>query len=345
MSHDIFDERFYSTRPEWHGLNKLVSAEPTTAVEAWGQMTPYSIRMDDLFRKDPGANLMFTPSGYRAIVREPVPDDPQDRVFGVIGLDYVLIQPQEICEIFDESVQVPVQTLGALGRGETLFMSTLLPTINVKGDIVENYLILISPYLGNASIKTMISPTRPRCKNTLRMAARTATEVYRVTHDQSAQLRLSGWMSGMMSRAKQRTETLQQAFEMFASYAPSYKTLMTIVDKVYIYPKEPTSDDVDQGLASRRVANYELNVKAIDQSRAAVKDLFEGRGTGLEIPACKGTGWGVYNAVAEWENWRRTTNESARGESVLVGARGAAIEKAYNVVYDYAVRAARRQGE
>jgi len=339
--HDLFDERFFSTRPEWHGLGEI-SEIPTTATEAWSRMTPYSIRMADLLISRPGKKPV--PSRYRAIAREPVPDDPIERIFGVIGPDYILIEPQEICEIFDAAVQTPIQTLGALGKGETLFMSVHLPDLNIRGDPVENYLVLISPYFGNAALRTMITPVRPVCRNTLRMASYAATEVYRVTHDPSAQKHLSAWMSGMMTRAKQRTETLQQAFEMFVSYQPSTKIVPNIVERVYSYPEAPAGDDVDVELAARRIANYEATVVTLDRSREAVQELFDGRGTGLEVPACRGTGWGLYNAVAEWENWRHTTNDQSRGESVLVGARGAVIEKAYKVVYDYASRAAKRQG-
>jgi len=340
--HDLFDERFFSTRPEWHDLGEI-SKVPMTAAEAWGRMTPYSVRMSDLFLKL--QNGKYDYSGFRAIVREPVPDDPIERIFGVIGNDYVLIEPQEICEIFDNAVQTPIQTLGSLGKGETLFMSVHLPDLDVKGDLVENYLVLTSPYIGNASIKTMVTPKRPVCQNTLRAAARAATEVYRVTHDVNARKRLANWMAGMMGRAKQRTETLQQAFDMFASYSPSVRTVMNMIEDVYPYPLTPDQPDdpeVDLGLSSRRLEYYASTVETLDRSRQAVRELFDGRGTGLEVKACSGTGWGFYNAVAEWENWRRTTNVQARGESVLVGARGAAIERAYSVVFDYATRAAKR---
>jgi len=339
MSDDIFDNRFFSTRPEWHGKG-LIDSKPSTAVDAWGRVTPYSMRLDDLYYENVDG---LAPSGFRAIIREPIPDDPMNRVFGIVGRDYVLIDPQEICEIFDEAVKAPVQTLGVLGRGETLFITTLLPDMNIKGDHIETYLDVVSPYQGNAALQAMVTPVRVVCRNTLRAATSAATETYRIPHDPLAQRRLKAWMSGMMNRAIIRTQTLSQAFEMFASYTPSVKTVGNIIEKVYSLPEAPSeleASDVD--LYSQRVKSYEETVRSLTRSRQAVHELFDGRGTGMDIQACKGTGWGLYNSFAEWENWRRTTKSGSREESVLVGDRGTVIKKAYSVVFDHAERVSNR---
>ena len=97
-------------------------------------------------------DLVASPSGpvasHKAIIRRPCPGDPEHKVFAVVSAGYQLITPAQFCDLWDRHVKHPIETLGALGQGETFFVSTKLPSFAVKRDEVDNYMLGISPMTG-----------------------------------------------------------------------------------------------------------------------------------------------------------------------------------------------------
>ncbi|MDM7940121.1 MAG: DUF932 domain-containing protein [Methanothrix sp.] len=330
MSHDLFGERFLSNRqPAWHGLG-LIVPEGVSATEAFSRLTPYDVELQGL-RLESGKKIE-----QRAVVRQPVPDDPEEVVFGIVGKDYTLIPPIDICRIWDDAVARPVETIGALGRGEILFVSTYLPEFDIKGDPVESYLLLTSPYSGWEALNIRVTPVRVKCRNTLIAAKQQSSEVYRVVHDRTAYSRLESWLSGIYQRAVQRSETLASFFNIFADLQVQSDTLSEMINEIYPYPTPPR-ENAPKDVVEKRMMYYLENKKILDKSRLAVQELFEGGGTTLDTPACRGTGWGLYNAVVEWEDYRMTKSEEARAKNALFGDRAYRKELAFAVVADRAL--------
>jgi phage/plasmid-like protein (TIGR03299 family) len=315
-----------------------VSQEPLGAVDAFSRITPYSIDLQTL--AVPGNPGLGIP--YRVIVREPTPDDQEFRVFGIVGPEYQLVDPLAVCEAYDQAVNREVETIGCLGFGETLFLTTKLPDMDIKGDLVENYLLIVSPYDGFRAMQIRVTPVRVVCQNTLIAAKRASSEVYRVVHDQYAQSRLEAWLSGLYDRAVARVDLMQQSFEMFAGYQPSTKGVTSILNKIYPEPNT-LRENAPQEVLDRRMVDYEYYRKAAERSKEAVLDLFNGKGTGSDLISTKGTGWGLYNAVVEYEDYRPTSkkDESSRLVNSLFGDRANAKERAYVTIEDYAKKATR----
>ena len=129
IAHNLFGERFVSSRvPAWHQLG-LVLQQPVSARQAWNLAGPYEVGLED---------LVASPSGpvasHKAIIRRPCKGDPKHRVFAVVGAAYQLITPAQFCDLWDQHVRAPIETLGALGHGEVFFVSTKLPSFSVRGD-------------------------------------------------------------------------------------------------------------------------------------------------------------------------------------------------------------------
>ncbi len=337
MTANLFDERFYSLRqPAWHGLG-TVSQEDLGAVEAFSRITPYDIGLKSLFIRE---GKGYKKIGNRAIVRDEVPDDPVQRVFGVVGPEYQLISPLQVCETYDQAITRPVETIGALGQGETLFLTTQLPEIDVKGDIVENYLLIVSPYTGLSAVQIRVTPVRVVCQNTLIAAKSASTEVYRLIHDNHAQENLQKWLVGLYDRAVQKAEVLTQAFQMFASFKPDPQQVQGIVEETYPHPK-PMRQNAPEDVLARRQVDFDYYFNAAERNRSAVLELFQGKGTGMDLEATQGTGWGLYNAVTEWEDYRPTGKDTnANLVNALFGDRAAAKERAYVTIASYAEDAA-----
>lgn len=335
MSADIFGERFVSRRlAAWHPFGRVVE-EDLTAREAYERMGPYRVALrplvvdlgDTVIDLFGGTDLRF---GRRAIVRWPTEADAEFRVFGVVGPGYRLLTPEETCEVFDRAVGRPVETIGALGRGERLFITTKLPAIDVKGDEVELYLALLNPMTGGGAAMALKTPVRVVCANTFVLAERLAVEQYRVVHDEHAAERLERWLKLAYEQAVARVAMLREALEVLADRKVTNVEARTCVARAWQLPAPPRRDCPPE-VYDLRVQRYEATREALERRREAALRLFGGDGTGMDHPACAGTAYGLYNAVVEVEDFRRTSATlDGVTESILFGERAAVKRRAYS---------------
>jgi len=335
MAHNIFNERFYSFRkPAWHGLGQIGENEQT-ATEVFNTMTPYIVTLEPVFTKIGNLKLELP---NKVITRHPIPDDNAYRSFGIVGPDYTIVDPLRTCEIYDEATAKPVETLGVLGQGESLFITTKLPsfTISKNGiiDDVDSYLLLHSPY-GDGAIQVRVTPVRVVCQNTLIAAKAASTESFRIIHDQHVEERMAGWMTGIVDRATKKSEGLAQAFNLMADTLIDDEAAEDTLKRIYVDPKKP-SYVPDQSVLERREKAYEATVKQNETFRENVLEVWNGRGTGMDNDLMKGTVWGLYNSVVEWEDYRPTSQDDSRQYNVLWGDRSLRKENAYAELFTYA---------
>lgn len=329
--HNLFGERFYSHRePAWHGLG-LVTEDEMTAQDAFNATTPFTVTLEPLFTTI-GSQTFELPN--RAIMRHPVPDDPDYKVFGLVGPEYTLVSPLEICEAYDEAVNKPVETLGALGSGETMFLTTRLPSYSIVGDDVDNYLLVVSPYSGNGSIQVRLTPIRVVCQNTLIAAQSASSESYRIAHDTHAFNRLKVWMTGIVDRFETKSVEMQQVFTSMASCRVPDEDVDAILSEVYTEPTGFSISPIPSENAQRQ-AWFEENCETVRRRRQAVKEVFFGQGVGQDSKAAQGTAFGLFNAVVEFEQYRPTTKIKAAQADMLTGSRAKIAERAYTSILNF----------
>lgn len=323
MTASLFGKRFVGHRePAWHNLG-LVVQEEISAREAFQRMGPYEVKLVTV-----RGNVPVGPLPYKVIVRDPTPDDPQHRTFGIVKEGYTLITPANFCDIWDEHVAEPIETIGALGHGETLFISTQLPDFNVRGDEVKNFLLAVSPMTGGQVAEVRITPVRVVCQNTLIASGEMATEFYRIRHDAHAKERLASWLTDAMERALARAEILKEAFNVLADCQLVSSETEEVLAETYPMPRPP-KEDAPPNVMEQRLKAYEDSKVGILHRRASAMELFEGRGTGMDLPATKGTAWGIYNSVVELEDYRRGRGDRAIAEDALFGGRAQAKARAF----------------
>lgn len=321
MGHNIFGDRFGDARqPAWHSLGQVFDKK-VSAVEALGRIGRYEVRLAPAIAD--GIALE-----RNAILRNPTTDDPETRVFGIVTPDYCLIPPEDICTIFDEQVGKPVETIGCLGYGETFFLSTQLPTLDVKGDEIENYLLVSNPMTGLASAEMMVTPMRMVCQNTLVAAGSLATEKLRIVHDSSARQRMADWLRETYTQAETTAKILKDLFELMAAARVRDVEARALFEAAYPLPTKPKTNATKE-VMEQRVKWWNENVQLMERRREGAKMLFEGLGTGMDTQAAKGTLWGALNAVVECEDYRRGRNDDQIGASCLYGERAAAKKRAF----------------
>lgn len=326
MGHNLFGERFADARkPAWHGLGTVFNDE-LTATEALERVGAYSVKLVPATAGD-------IPLDKHAIIRTPTADDPEHRVFGIVGEKYTLLTPQDICSIYDEQVAKPIETIGALGHGETFFVSTQLPTLDVKGDEIENYLLISNPMTGLMSAEIRVTPVRVVCQNTLIASDMMATQKLKIVHDKTAKQRMGEWLRETYSFAETTAKVLKDLFEVMANTKMKDADARQLFEASYPSPPAPKKNATDK-IFEQRVRWWEENVGLMERRREGAKTLYEGMGTGMDTKAAKGTLWGAYNAVVETEDYRRGRNEDQVGASAVFGERAAAKKRAFAYAVD-----------
>lgn len=322
--HNIFGEKFLSHRePAWHRIGHVLD-EPVMASEALERIGTYDVALTPLMTEN------GFKTKYNAIVREPTKEDPTQRVFGVVKGKYHLVTPKNFCSLWDLSVKRTIETLGALGKGEKFFVSTLLPKFDVRGDEMDNYLLAYSPMTGLDSIEVRVTPVRTVCQNTLNIARSMSSEVYKIKHTGEVMNELGVWLSTVYQKSADKAAVLKESFQILASREVKKVEVDSILEKTYPVRDEPKLEDsITSSIFERRHAAWEEETKGMKIRREESQRLLDGEGTALDTPATKGTAWGVLQAVVELEDYRKG-KYIAGSQSSLTGTRALSKERAFS---------------
>lgn len=332
MTTNLFGERFYSLRrPAWHSLG-VVSQEELGAVDAYSRIVPFTISLERMFAEIDGERR---DTKVRAIYRHPTPDDPDYRLLGTVGSEYRLIDPLRLCELYDENVRYPIETMGALGEGSTLFFSTRLPSFDVKKDEIESYMLVDSPYSGNAAIRVRVTPVRVVCQNTLIVARQQATESYAIRHDGEAERDLGIWLGGIIARAEGRIKNMREMFEAMSNKRVTPVDVEALLVASFPDPKLPDLEHPNPAFVERQVGSFEARKRYAEKSRETVRQLFEGAGVGMDREATAGTAFGLFNAVCERAQYASGIRTPAGLWDTISGTRSTEIERAFSAIWNF----------
>ena len=260
---------------------------------------------------------------------------------GITKGRYNLTQPLEYCQIFDKSVNKPVETLGFLGENaEKLFITWILPAINVHGDIVKAFGLLSAGFDGKYGEKLHRVYERVVCENTLSLAISDAEQskdgfagkVYSGKHNSSMHERdLAAWMSYITRQAEEYTAIHESLFCKMQETKIDKSLAYSLFCKVYPLKNELGAFYPDEIRAEKEEGINDYNAKQTD-SRDFALELFAGKG--IEIDS---TLWGGFNAVTEAENHYKKSKKDTT-YSILLGNRQTIMENALKVFEGAIVR-------
>lgn len=318
----------------WHG-KAFVSDREMGAVEA------ASVIENVFYEKRP---VMVMVNGQLqevsdfAIVRSPIPSDPQEQILGFVKKNYKILQPLDICQSFDEFVGAPVETLGFLGqKGEKLFLTWKLPGFDVNGDEVILFGFVACGYDGKFGATLYVVTVRVVCKNTFSVAVLEGEnpdnqkdgrgKIWSGRHNsKNLSNDLGAWMEHVQGRAVAKSAGIQTMFQnMAATKIEDSKTLADLLFKIYPDPKKLPDDYPDRIRASKELAIEQAMIKA-QHDREMVAGLFGGNGIAITPDA-----WGLMNSVTEYENHVRMTKKPAE-YSIIMGNRANTMTNAANVL-------------
>lgn len=341
MTASIFGNRYLGIRElPWHNLG-LTLPEPIPPVEAVAKAgLDYSVETFPLVSTAYGQKIEIP--GKKVIVRGPTSDDPESRVFGVVGEDYEVLQNLELANMLTPlSEDWPLETMGALGFGEKVFMTLDAGNDDVQGEAVRKFLLLTDDKSGGGAIKVAFTPVRVVCTNTLTLGLAQATFTANINHTQGAKSETEFRLQ-LMAQAKKAEAASMDVLRQMAITSVVEEQVQQIVAAAYPYPTKPKKVALFQELNDKSLSDIELpeneleklmkTTEVYDYYRTRIDDFRAGAITlhekfNDEFPDVANTAWSIYNAVVECSDFRRGGKNI--NESVIFGDRAREKKRAF----------------
>lgn len=282
-----------------------------------------------------------TETGDFAVIRGVTPHDNKEVRFGFCTERYHPLQPRQIAQQFDKSVQEYVETMAFLGKGEQMFVSWKMPNFDVvKGDEVETYGIVKCGFDTLKGAQLFTSIYRPVCANTLTLAENWAKansdgrgrgSIWSGRGVNKNLLRdLGYWMSHVQGQALQQTALLKDLFGNFAQHPIKTDSQA----KGILYEAYPDSKDVSAYYPAELRKGKQETTEQFNDKQAEMRDgiynLFAGAGTAISTDF-----WGMACATSEYFCHVQPSKRPI-AESVMFGARKDKITRMVSVLADHA---------
>lgn len=218
----IFGERFRGRGiPAWHGIGYVFEDDPS-AVEATKQADcDYQVYKTPIFADIPGKGRVEVPNQFGIIRGETRGDDAA--YLATVGKEFYPVQNCAVAEAIDASglsKLYQVETVGALGNGETFFMalSDRDGEFEIAGTPARNFWTVYNGHDGNRALGLMNTPVKTVCSNTLVMALKAASISVKIQHTEAAALDLEFWL-GLAPAMKKAQERSREVIAKMATYS------------------------------------------------------------------------------------------------------------------------------
>jgi phage/plasmid-like protein (TIGR03299 family) len=304
----------YTGETPWHGLgHRLIPNQP---LEVWAQQA--------------GMDWQIEAADVHFIAGRPFPGYlhkyPDQKVLlrsdtkaplSIVSSRFKVVQPAEILEFYRDLTEIggyELEAAGVLKGGRKLWaLARTNQGVALKGgDMVHGYLLLATACDGTLATTAQFTSVRVVCNNTLAIALGDSAGAVRVPH-----------------RCKFDAQAVKQqlgvaiapwsAFEDYIKELANRRITNTIVEnflaKVFAYP-------TNSGQPTPAV-----NEHAVQK----IKALYGGQGKGAELPAARGTAWGLLNGITEYVDHHRRAHSSYHRRDAAWFGHGALLkQRAWN---------------
>ena len=347
MPATLFGERFVSRRePAWHGLGEVFDKDlKLNATQAMQKANilfginkyPQVVKMED------GTELA---TDSFAVVRDPVAEDPQPRVLATVGNDWTAIQASKLGEMLDPITdKFPVETAGAIGKGEKIFLTMDAGGSTIAGEDHELYWLVTDHRDGTGALSIAFTPVRVVCQNTLVTGLRSAKVSVNLKHNKNIETDAAFYLD-IFGQMKKTQESVVLAMNSLTKATLVERQVDTILRAAYPNASQPTKLNQTNGITSNDVPSIVWN--RIQKDRNEQNELWEKRQARVdrikdnakerinvfneEFSNLANTPWAVYNAIVETEDYRRGWDGSG---TALYGQRADAKARAFNRALDF----------
>ena len=344
MSANIFGDRFLAKRePAWHKLGEtfedpisMTQAVKRTGIDFHISKHPVTVQID---KGDEGIDLV--PTKNFAVVREPVEDDNQYRVLSIVGREWTPIQAMDLARMLDPITEkYPVETIGALGYGEKIFMTLDAGESKICGEDHHLYFLVSDHRDGGGALQIAFTPVRVVCQNTLTAGLQNAKINVRLTHTRNIESDTE-WYIGLFNQMDSAREEAVAVMNTLSTTTITKDEAETVVKSAYPDASEPrrltlakdiTPDQISGGVWAKLlsekkdlVEEYDKRVERVESIRKIAReryDVFNDEFTDLAK-----TPWAIWQAIVETEDYRKGHTDSSTS---VFGTRAEAKIRAFN---------------
>ena len=353
MPASIFGERFVGFRePAWHGLGTIF-VDKVSVTEAVGMAdigfeivkAPNFAHIDTGRFNDNGTPIVHSvPTNSYSVLREPTYDDPNWHTLSTVGEQWTPIQLNDLAQMLDPiSERYPVETAGAIGKGEKVFITLDAGSSSIAGEDHNLYYLITDHRDGTGALSMAFTPVRVVCQNTLSLGLSSAKVSVSLQHRKTIKEDADWYMNifGLMDTA--RENSIEQ-MNTLTRLTIDDEIAKKVIDKSYPKPATPTrlrltrgitGDDLPSAVWAKLLEDREGMEKdyALANERVQIhKDMaFEKYSIfNEEHPKVSQTPWAIWQAICETEDYRRGKEANGgRLTSALYGGRAVTKEKAF----------------
>ena len=344
MSANLFGDRFLGHRePAWHGLGKTFNTELSASEAVVKGGLNFNVIKAPMIAYIDGVNVL---TGKYGIFREPTRDDSEYRYLGVASPSYSILQNIDIARIIDPLTNLwPVETIGALGVGETMFLTLDAGDDEVKGEHIRKFFLITDTKDGGTSLKIAFTPIRVVCQNTLVSGLRESIVSDSIVHSSDTKDILSARVDIMQKMQRAIKETMA-SFEALASAVIEDDEIKAIFEAAYPNPKksaktnlleefDETSGPLELGLIYDKAKYAE---KSYNYWIEKAQELRDGAFRNYERicdehNSIARTPWAAYNSVVEFADFRGSREDAAK--SAVFGDRAKEKKRAFAKALEY----------
>ena len=294
----------YARTDAWHRLGQVKADGQMTVDEALdlANLRGWNVEKEPIYTKDglviPGRNAtVATILGKRVVL-------------GDVGDRYVVFQNEEHAIFLNTLVDeagAHVETAGALGRGERVFVSLRLPdSIRIGGqfgDKVDTYIGALNAHDASQPFTVVTTPIRWECQNMINYSLSAATNRHTVRHTGAGLKGAVDEARRVLGLIYEYNDAFEAEAERLVQISMNSESFEEMIAKEYGY-------DGDNLAAAERA----------DERLGQMMHLFDAAGTNERI---RDTAWAGFNAIVEYFDWFSATNaedeDVKRAEKSLAG--------------------------
>lgn len=300
MAHEV-EQMFVVGAAPWHNLGRKFETPPSLEEALVAAGLDWTVSTEPLF------------SGAQEQVEAMLTRRSSDQsILGVVGPNYVPLQNTEAFDFFrpfiDEKAAA-IETAGSLRQGKRVWVLAKInrdPLVIKGSDVVEKYVLLSNSHDGSLAVRVGFTPVRVVCNNTLSMAINSqASKLIRIKHTKNVAANLES-VQEIMNLADSEFEATAEQYRLLTMKDINSKDLEKYVKLVF----NTTAKLVEAGGNVENLSNKRILEQIIP--------LFE-KGRGNDMKEIKGTMWAAYNAVNEYLQYERGSDNSNRMDNMWFG--------------------------
>jgi phage/plasmid-like protein (TIGR03299 family) len=294
------DSMFSVRKGPWHGLGVVLDEPPATiadAIQASGlnwrvEREPIAIDRGDVTT----AHDWWQPRceqipGYYATVRQDT-----RTVLGIVGERYRIVQNHEAFAFVDQLLgsSLNFETAGSLNGGRRVWVLTTLPEhVEVGGDPVRPYVLLMNSHDGSTAVIAATTPVRVVCQNTLNWGLERARQKFSIRHTEQISRRVHVGRR-VLDLSINYCEQFKSTGNQLASERCTERQLQRVLDELY---PSGTEDSLTERTRRGR-----------GDTKQRIVELFLHGDTQGNAPGSK---WAAVNAIVEYGDWQRPIRQGS----------------------------------